>query len=66
MSFSSFQDKVSSYTRPLKIGVEFRADNGRYYANLSNGDVIIGNSIAPSLTYRRFHGSGHTDYRFSA
>ena len=55
-SYQVFCQRVLAWTRPLQIGVRFNAANGRYYANLSNGDTIIGNANAKSLAYRTFNG----------
>lgn len=56
MSFETFKSKVLSYTRPLGVRVRFNHANGRHYANLSDGGVIVGNTVAKSLDYRTFNG----------
>ena len=58
MSFDDFQSKVNNLVRPLGMSVIFRVDNGRYYANISDGTVITANSVALSVMIR--WGSGHT------
>lgn len=61
MSFESFQNRVNRIIDRMsgeKPTVNFRHDNGRHYANFSDGTTIIGNTIAKSVTVR--WGSGHT------
>lgn len=63
MSYEAFKAKVLSYARPLGVRVRFKHANGRHYANLSDGGVIVGNTVAKSLDYRTFNG---TIYRIPA
>lgn len=58
MPYEVFKAKVLDYTRALGLRVRFNHTNGRHYANLSDGTVIVGNSIALSVAVR--FGSGHT------
>ena len=58
MSYEVFKQKVLDYARPLGLRVRFNHTNGRHYANFSDGMVIVGNSVALSVSVR--WGSGHT------
>ena len=58
MSFDVFKAKVLAMVRPLGLKVSFKHDNGRHYANISDGTVIVGNTVALSVQVR--WGSGHT------
>ena len=58
MSFDVFKAKVLAMVRPLGLNASFRHDNGRHYANISDGTVIVGNTVALSVQVR--WGSGHT------
>ena len=60
MSFESFQKKVKNLIR--KSGwdffVDFSSEDGRYYARISDGTMIIGNSDRLKVTVK--WGTGHT------
>ena len=57
MSFEEFCAKVASCARVFGVEVDFKHDDlrGKHYANLSNGDTIIGNGKARALDYCRFN-----------
>lgn len=58
MSYEVFKDKVLAFVQPLGLKAQFKHDNGRHYANISDGTVIVGNTVALSVQVR--WGSGHT------
>lgn len=58
MSFDVFKAKVLAMVCPLGLKASFKHDNGRHYANISDGTVIVGNTVALSVQVR--WGSGHT------
>ena len=57
MTFEAFKDRVNALIRPLKLSAVFKHDNGKHYANISDGTVIEGNTVAMKVSVR--WGSGH-------
>lgn len=62
MSYEVFKDKVLAFVRPLGLKAQFKHDNGRHYANISDGTVIVGNKRSemngPLLICRREDDAG--------
>lgn len=57
MSYEVFQERVNALLHPLKMSAVFKHDNGKHYANCSDGTVIEGNTVAMKVCVR--WGSGH-------
>lgn len=60
MSYEVFRRKVNALIRKVEgVSVKFYIDNenGKYYANCSDGTTIIGNSSSLKVSVR--WGSGH-------
>ena len=57
MEYRDFCDLIREFIKPLGIKATFRHDNGRHYANLSDGGTIIGNSQTLYMEYKTFNGS---------
>lgn len=62
MSYQCFQRRVQALLDRSKSGVtvRFNAANGRFYANLSDGSVIISNAESSRAEIR--WGSGHVAF----
>ena len=60
MSYEHFKARINQLVAKAGGGITVRfnhADDGRHFANCSDGTVIIGNSRSLKLTVR--YGSGH-------
>ena len=59
MSYQLFKERVLALLKKSKSGlsVEFNAEDGRFFANFSDGTTIIGNPISKKVMIR--WGSGH-------
>lgn len=54
--FSAFRQAVLAHTRPLGIRVRFKAANGRYYGNCSDGNTFVGNPASDMICIKTFNG----------
>ena len=54
--FSAFKQAVLAHTSPLNIYVRFKASNGRFYGNCSDGNTFVGNPVSDKICIKTFNG----------